>query len=167
MVRELNIPITIDIIPTAREQDGLARSSRNIYLTADDRRLAPVLYRALLAGRRAWDEGVVDVDELKARVRSVLEQEGGRGGGVGFSVQYVSIVSWLSGEEIRGKVGETAGSLDAGGAGVVGSGERGVEVAHNLPHSRVLLSIAVKVGKTRLIDNILLGPRVREAREYE
>ena len=160
-VRELNMPVQVEVVGTSREGDGLARSSRNVYLTAEDRRVAPALWKSLQEGQRAWDAGVVDVDELKRRVREVLEKEGGGG----LVVQYVSIMSWLSGEELQGRVGETAGALDAGGVGV-GSGERGVEVARNLPHSQVLLSVAAKVGKTRLIDNILLGPKVREAREY-
>ena len=161
LVRELNMPLKVDVVPTSRESDGLARSSRNVYLTSQDRKAAPSLWKALQAGQHAWDAGVVDVDELKRRVREVMEREGGGH----IEVQYVSIVSWLSGEELQGRVGETAGALDAGGVGV-GSGERGVEVARNLPHSQVLLSVAAKVGKTRLIDNILLGPKVREAKEY-
>lgn len=162
LVRELNMPLHVDIVATSRESDGLARSSRNVYLTPEDRDVAPALWRSLQEGQRAWDAGVVDVEELKSRVRSVLEREGG---GRQLTVQYVSVMSWLSGEELVGRVGESAGALDAGGVGV-GSGERGVEVAGNLPHSQVLLSVAAKVGKTRLIDNILLGPKVREAKEY-
>ena len=161
MVRELNMPLHVQVIATSRERDGLARSSRNIYLTPQDRAVAPALWKSLQEGQRAWDTGVVDVDELKRRVRAVLEREGGGG----LAVQYVSVMSWLSGDELQGRMGETAGTLHAGGVGV-GSGERGVEVAHNMPHSQVLLSVAAKVGKTRLIDNILLGPKVREAKEY-
>ena len=162
LVRELNIPLRVEVVPTSRDEDGLARSSRNVYLSAEDRRVAPALWRALQEGQTAWDEDEMEVDELKRRVRSVLEREGG----AQLSVQYVSVMSWLSGEELHGKLGVTAGGLeDAGGVGV-GSGERGVEVAHNLPHSRVLLSVAAKLGKTRLIDNILLGPKVREPKEY-
>ncbi len=47
MVRDLNIPVEIVIVPTIREADGLAMGSRNVYLTAEQRAAAPVLYRAL------------------------------------------------------------------------------------------------------------------------
>ena len=161
MVRELNMPLHIDVVSTSRESDGLARSSRNVYLTPEDRKVAPAIWKSLQEGQRAWDTGVLEVDELKRRVGEVLEREGGGR----LTVQYVSVMSWLIGEELHSRIGETAGALDAGGVGV-GSGERGVEVARNLPHSQVLLSVAAKVGKTRLIDNILLGPKVREAKEY-
>jgi len=47
MVPDLNIPVAIVIVPTVREADGLAMGSRNVYLTAEQRAAAPVLYRAL------------------------------------------------------------------------------------------------------------------------
>jgi pantoate--beta-alanine ligase len=55
MVRDLNLPVQIRVLPTIREADGLAMSSRNAYLKGADRKAAGVLYRALQAGRAAFD----------------------------------------------------------------------------------------------------------------
>ncbi|MET0553105.1 MAG: pantoate--beta-alanine ligase, partial [Vicinamibacteria bacterium] len=56
-VRDLDVPVAVVGCPTVREADGLAKSSRNSYLDADDRRAAPVLHRALSAARDAWERG--------------------------------------------------------------------------------------------------------------
>jgi len=60
MVRDLDVPVDIRAVPTVREPDGLASSSRNAYLSDDERRRAPSLYRALLARNPAVVEGEVD-----------------------------------------------------------------------------------------------------------
>ena len=57
MIADLNLPVELRVMPTVRETDGLAMSSRNSYLGADDRQAATVLYRALLAGKAAFDAG--------------------------------------------------------------------------------------------------------------
>lgn len=67
MVADLSMPVEVMGLPTVRETDGLALSSRNAYLTADERRVAPHLYYALLAGKRAIeDDGVDDPDKVEA-----------------------------------------------------------------------------------------------------
>jgi pantoate--beta-alanine ligase len=70
MVRDLRIPVEIIVCPIVREQDGLAMSSRNAYLSPDERRRALVLHRALQDIREAWQRGEQNI----ATLRSVGEQ---------------------------------------------------------------------------------------------
>ncbi len=74
MARDLGMTEVVRC-PTVREPDGLALSSRNVHLGADDRAAAPVLHRALLAGRAAWDSGERDAAAIRARVGAVLATE--------------------------------------------------------------------------------------------
>ena len=75
LVFDLSLPIDVVGCPTIREPDGLALSSRNVNLTADARRAAPVLLRALQAGRQAIDEGERDSAHVRRVMRSVVERE--------------------------------------------------------------------------------------------
>lgn len=74
LVDDLNLGVTIQVCPTVRERDGLAMSSRNIYLSADERRLAPLLSRALQAGRRGIEGGMSDVAAIERIMRQAIEQ---------------------------------------------------------------------------------------------
>jgi pantoate--beta-alanine ligase len=65
LVKDLNIPVAIVEVPTVREADGLALSSRNAYLTAEERRVAPVLHRALQAAAALISTGATSADEIK------------------------------------------------------------------------------------------------------
>ncbi len=121
MVRDLNFPIEVIVCPTIREPDGLAMSSRNVYLDAGERQVAPVLYRALLTAREAFESGTRDATSIRDIVARVLESE------PLVNVQYISCADPVTLDELQGSI------------------ERG------------LLSLAVRIGKTRLIDNILLG----------
>lgn len=85
MVRDLCMNLTIEAVETVRESDGLARSSRNAYLTEEERRLAPVLYRVLHETREAVRDGKTSSKELISRGISQIEAAGGR-------IDYLEIV---------------------------------------------------------------------------
>jgi len=121
MARDLAIATEVIACPTVREADGLALSSRNVHLSADERAAAPVLRRALVAARGAWQAGERSAEALRAVMRKTLAAEPLAG------VEYVSVAD-----------GTTLGELDR----VTGP---------------ALLSLAVRFGPTRLIDNEPLG----------
>jgi pantoate--beta-alanine ligase len=124
MVRDLNFPLEIVVHPTQREPDGLALSSRNVYLDPAERQAALCLSRALGAAATQWQAGVRDGDRLRAAMRAVLDAEPRA------QPDYVSIADPVSLQE-----------LDAIG-----------------PAQGALASLAVRIGKTRLIDNRVLEP---------
>jgi pantoate--beta-alanine ligase len=78
MTRDLNFPITIVPVPTVREPDGLALSSRNVRLTAEERRVAPCLYRALTRAHDLIQSGAVDCDEVIQAAAFELDRPGVR-----------------------------------------------------------------------------------------
>jgi pantoate--beta-alanine ligase len=121
MVRDLNFPLQMVVCPTVREEDGLALSSRNVYLTPAERQAAPVLYRALRAAQAAYEGGERHGAVLQATVETVLEQEPLA------EVDYASVADPETLQEVRA-------------------------TAENF-----LISTAVRIGQTRLIDNIVLG----------
>ena len=73
LVRDLDIPSEIVVVPTVREADGLAMSSRNAYLTPEQRAAAPVVFRALSASRDRFRAGQQDVAALEDAARSMIE----------------------------------------------------------------------------------------------
>ncbi|KAJ3117611.1 hypothetical protein HDU96_006209 [Phlyctochytrium bullatum] len=122
MVRDLLMPIDIRVCQTIRESDGLAMSSRNRYLSEQDRKAAPVLYRALDAARKRFEAGERRSKTLVDIAKEVIASE------PHVTLEYVSVNHSLSLEESE-FVGEDG----------------------------AMISGAVKVGKTRIIDNILVG----------
>jgi pantoate--beta-alanine ligase len=120
MARDLNFPVEVVVCPIIREPDGLAMSSRNVYLTPEQRAAAPVLYRALNAARSVWADGERDGEHLRQAMRRVLDAEPLA------QTEYLSAANPLTLEEL----GLASGS--------------------------VLLSMAVRIGRARLIDNLLL-----------
>ena len=90
MVRDLNLPIEIEIVPTLREPDGLAMSSRNRYLDADQRQLASVLYRSLEQAHMNILAGEDRPEVLKAEIGAQIEQTPGA------VLDYVAIVDWIT-----------------------------------------------------------------------
>ncbi len=77
MVKGLNLPVEVVVLPTVREADGLAMSSRNSYLNAEERRKATVLYRALRAGGELVRAGVHEPDKVRQKMRAELLKEEG------------------------------------------------------------------------------------------
>mgnify|MGYP002713097238 CR=1 FL=1 len=75
MVKDLNIPVKIAVCPTIREPDGLAMSSRNVYLSPDERKAALVLSRALETAADAYDEGIQDGNTLEGIMQAVVASE--------------------------------------------------------------------------------------------
>jgi pantoate--beta-alanine ligase len=75
MARDLAIGTDVIACPTVREGDGLALSSRNVHLTPEQREAAPVLHRALLGARSAWEAGERDAEVLRAAMREVIAGE--------------------------------------------------------------------------------------------
>ena len=73
LVKDLNVPVGIVEVPTVREADGLALSSRNAYLTADERRIAPTLHRALQAAAISISAGATSADEIKQEALRVFD----------------------------------------------------------------------------------------------
>lgn len=85
MVRDLDMPVEVIGLPTVREEDGLALSSRNAYLSEEERAVAPKLHEALVEGARAAREGASG-EEVEGLVAGRLEEE------ARFDVQYVKAV---------------------------------------------------------------------------
>ncbi len=121
MTADLNFPIEIVVCPTVREPDGLAMSSRNVYLDPAQRQAATVLYRALSAARAAHEQGERDADKLRQIMQQTIEAEPLA------RMQYVSCADYGTLQELERVTG------------------------------KALLSMAVYFGKTRLIDNLVLG----------
>jgi len=125
MARALDLGVRVIGCPTVREADGLAMSSRNAYLSPDERRRALALSRGLFAARDLWDGGTREPDRLVSAVRRHADAPG-------VALEYVSANDPISLSELR------------------------------RPAERALLSLAARVGKARLIDNVLLGMDLSE-----
>lgn len=119
MLKDLNLDTTIVGCPIVREQDGLAKSSRNVYLDPNNRQIALCLYRALIQAQQEVRSGILVAETLAEHAAALIESTGAR-------VDYVKIID----------------SRDLSFPNEVNE------------HSRMV--IAAYVGKTRLIDNMLL-----------
>jgi pantoate--beta-alanine ligase len=105
MARDLAIGTEVVACPTVREPDGLALSSRNVHLSADERAAAPVLRRALVAAREAWRAGERSADALRSRMRDVLANEPLA------AVEYVSVADGVTLAELSTVEGPALASL--------------------------------------------------------
>jgi len=121
MVADLNMDLEVVVVPTVREHDGLAMSSRNVYLSRDEREAATVLFRALSLARKLWEEGERDGDRIRDEMTTMIQEEPLA------RIDYVSVADARTLEELR--------SLDG----------------------PALASMAVRIGGTRLIDNVALA----------
>ena len=95
MACDLALPTRVIPCPTVREPDGLALSSRNVHLSPEERRAAPVLHRALTAARQAWEEGEHEADVLRGLVEEIIATEPAA------QVEYVSCADALTLAEVR------------------------------------------------------------------
>lgn len=95
MARDLAIGTEVVTCPTVRESDGLALSSRNVHLSTEERAAAPVLRRALIAAREAWESGERSGDALRTAMREVLAAEPLA------AVDYVSVADNATLEELE------------------------------------------------------------------
>ncbi len=98
MVRDLDIPVEIVVVPTIREDDGLAMSSRNSYLNAEQRAAAPVVFRALSSASALFDSGRRQADALREAMLEILAGEPLA------TIDYVSIADRETLEEVSGVV---------------------------------------------------------------
>lgn len=121
LVKDLNFPIEVVVAPIVREPDGLAMSSRNVYLNTSERKAATILFKSLKAAEEAYSDGNHNAGQLRDLVSTLIASEDLA------DLQYVSCADLETLDELHGEI------------------------------SSGLLSLAVCFGKTRLIDNILLG----------
>jgi len=120
MVADLNMNLKVVTLPTIREPDGLAMSSRNTYLSPEERKAALVLYQALTLAQKLWSAGETDAAKIRREMLALIKREPLA------EIDYVSLAD-----------PETLEELD--------------EV-----RASALASLAVKIGTTRLIDNVVL-----------
>ncbi len=121
MIEDLNFPVKVKVMPTVRQEDGLALSSRNIYLNNEQRKQAPVLSKALALAKSLIANGQRDTARIISRMRQLIEKKKQA------RVDYIAIVDLEKLESIK-KINQNC-----------------------------LISLAVKFGKMRLIDNTLIS----------
>src|SRR5262249_23996422 len=126
MARDLDFPVEIAVLPTVREQDGLALSSRNAYLTAEERERAAAISRALPAAEKAAEQGGRWAEALVQAAKDELRDSG------------------IEREYVEARAAEDLSPVA------------------ELNGGPVLLAVAARVGRARLIDNVLITP-TREA----
>jgi pantoate--beta-alanine ligase len=121
MVADLDMNLQVVAVPTVREPDGLAMSSRNTYLNPEERKAAVVLYQALTLAQKLYSEGEKDAQTIRQQMADLIQQQPLT------DIDYISIAD--------------AETLD--------------EMETVRPPA--LVSLAVRIGRTRLIDNVVVG----------
>ncbi len=120
LVEDLNLGTEIKVLPTVREADGLAKSSRNAYLSEDERRAAPAIYQALKLAEGMLQVGERNPESLKEAVKKRLASE------PRLEIEYIATKDATTLEDL------------------------------NILSGKVLVAVAVKLGKARLIDNVVV-----------
>ncbi len=120
MAKDLNMNLKVITLPTVREADGLAMSSRNVYLTPEQRQQAPALYQSLLLAQTLWFQGEKNAATIRQKRSDFIRQ------------QPLAVIDYIS----------------------IASNETLEELETVTPPT--LISLVVKFGKTRLLDNIVL-----------
>jgi pantoate--beta-alanine ligase len=123
MTKDLDFPVEISVLPTVREEDGLALSSRNAYLTADQRERAAAISRALKAAEHAARAGETSTRALVEAARQELRNSG------------------IEPEYVEARAADDLSPIA------------------ELNGRPVLVAVAARVGKARLIDNVLINPK--------
>ncbi len=123
MTKDLDFPVEISVLPTVREEDGLALSSRNAYLTADQRERAAAISRALSAAEEAAREGETSTRALVEAAEQELRNSG------------------IEPEYVEARAADDLSPIA------------------ELNGRPVLVAVAARVGKARLIDNVLINPK--------
>ncbi|MFZ0447010.1 MAG: pantoate--beta-alanine ligase [Bacillus sp. (in: firmicutes)] len=121
LVTDFNFPLEIITVDTVREEDGLAKSSRNVYLTAQERVQAPILYQSLQKAVGMIHDGETVPDRLISSIEDMIRTE------TSGEIDYVSILSYPQLEKVE-----------------------------QITENDIIIAIAVKFSKARLIDNIIL-----------
>jgi len=123
MVADLNMNLQIVTVPTVREPDGLAMSSRNTYLNSEERKQATVLYQALNLSQKLWAQGEKDAKIIRQQMTDLIQKQPLA------NIDYISIADAVTLEEL------------------------------DVVKPPALVSMAVRIGETRLIDNVVVGQR--------
>jgi pantoate--beta-alanine ligase len=121
MAVEFDMNLEVVAVPTVREPDGLAMSSRNTYLNPEERKAAVVLYQALTLAQKLWSQGEKDAQAIRRQMTELIQKQPLA------NIEYISIAD-----------AETLDELDR-------------------VKPPALVSLAVRIGKTRLIDNVVVG----------
>ena len=121
LVTDFNFPLEIITVDTVREEDGLAKSSRNVYLTAQERVQAPILYQSLQKAVGMIHDGETVPNRLISSIEDMIRTE------TSGEIDYISILSYPQLEKVE-----------------------------QITENDIIIAIAVKFSKARLIDNIIL-----------
>jgi len=120
MAEDLNMSVNIKVMPTVREKDGLAMSSRNVYLSREERIQAQSIYKSLKLAKELFNNGEMDSWKIINKIKRVISKQPDA------RVEYIKVVDIRDLKDIKKISG------------------------------KVLIAIAVWIGKTRLIDNVVL-----------